>query len=396
LSVISETDLLIIGAGPFGLAIAAQASHAGINHLIVGQPMEFWRKHMPKGMYLRSACDWHLDVQNKHTIERFLETQGKTSHDVEPLSLDFYLSYVDWFQQQKNIQPRAVYIQRLDHSSTTNSFVATTAGGDTIQARRVVLAPGFKHFTNIADELRSRLPAGRFLHTCEFTDFSKSAGLRYLIIGGRQSAYEWAALLIEAGAAAVHLSHRHASPTFAEADWSWVNTAVDDMVENPNWFRNLSPAEKDAIAHRLWAEGRLKLEPWLGPRVQNERVHVWPHTELSSYREQENGDLAVELTNGETVVVDQIILATGYKVNIANLPLLASGNILAGLKTRNGFPELDDHFETSVPGLFITSMPAGQDFGPFFGFTVAVRASAQLICDRLSNAPTNKLRQTGA
>jgi hypothetical protein len=43
---------------------------------------------------------------------------------------------------------------------------------------------------------------------------------------------------------------------------------------------------------------------------------------------------------------------------------------------------LDDHFQTSIPGLFITSMPATQDFGPFFSFTVAVRASAQLICEK--------------
>jgi hypothetical protein len=66
------------------LAIAAQAAHAGIEHLIVGKPMEFWRRNMPKGMYLRSACDWHLDPQNRATIEKFLETQGKTSDDVEP------------------------------------------------------------------------------------------------------------------------------------------------------------------------------------------------------------------------------------------------------------------------------------------------------------------------
>jgi len=72
------------------------------------------------------------------------------------------------------------------------------------------------------------------------------------------------------------------------------------------------------------------------------------------------------LSNGETVLVDQIILATGYKVNIARLPFLATGNILDALAIRNGFPELDDHFESSVPGLFITSMPATQDFGPFF------------------------------
>ena len=376
-----ETDLLILGAGPFGLAIAAQAAHSGIEHLIVGKPMEFWRRHMPQGMYLRSACDWHLDVQNRATIDRFLETQGKTSHDVEPLSLDFYLSYVDWFQQQKNIQPLPVYIQQLDHSS--NSFIATTADGDTIHARRVVLAPGFKHFTNVPDELKNRLPAGRFVHTCDFSDFSKSGDRRYLIIGGRQSAYEWAALLVEAGAAVVHIAHRHKSPTFEEADWSWVNTLVDSTPENPSWYRNLSQQEKDEVAHRLWAEGRLKLEPWLAPRVKNDRVHVWPRAEVVSCREQADGALQVELTNGQTVVVDQIVLATGYKVNIAQLPVLAAGNILAVLKTRNGFPELDDHFETSIPGLFITSMPAAQDFGPFFGFTVAVRASAQLICDAL-------------
>ena len=31
-----EIDLLIIGAGPFGLAVAAQASQLGIEHIIAG------------------------------------------------------------------------------------------------------------------------------------------------------------------------------------------------------------------------------------------------------------------------------------------------------------------------------------------------------------------------
>ena len=100
-----DTEVLIVGAGPFGLAIAALASEKQIEHTIVGRPMEFWRRHMPQGMYLRSACDWHLDPLNVDTIERFVELQGKTTKDVEPLSLDFYLSYVDWFQVQKQIRP---------------------------------------------------------------------------------------------------------------------------------------------------------------------------------------------------------------------------------------------------------------------------------------------------
>ena len=377
-----ETDLLVIGAGPFGLAVAAQASHLGIEHLVVGRPMEFWRKSMPAGMYLRSACDWHLDPAGIHTIEKFLEERGQTAKDVEPLSLEFYLSYAEWFQKQKRITTLPLQIERLEVAD--DGFTAITAAGDTIHARNVVIAPGFTHFTNIPAELKSRLPAGRFIHTCDFVDFSAARDRRYLIIGGRQSAFEWAALLVEAGARAVYITHRHDSPAFAEADWSWVSPLVDAIGDNPNWFRRLSQAEKDDVNHRLWAEGRLKVEPWLEVRLNNGRVRVLPRTEVVECVEND-GELRTTLSNGETITCDQIILATGYKVDITRLPILAAGNILDRLETRNGFPVLDDHFQTSIKGLFITSMPATQDFGPFFGFTIAVRVSAKLICDAVVN-----------
>ena len=377
-----ETDLLVIGAGPFGLAVAAQASHSGIEHLVVGRPMEFWRKSMPAGMYLRSACDWHLDPAGIHTIEKFLEERGQTAKDVEPLSLEFYLSYAEWFQKQKRITTLPLQIERLEVAD--DGFTAITAAGDTIHARNVVIAPGFTHFTNIPAELKSRLPAGRFIHTCDFVDFSAARDQRYLIIGGRQSAFEWAALLVEAGARAVYITHRHDSPAFAEADWSWVSPLVDAIGDNPNWFRRLSQAEKDDVNHRLWAEGRLKVEPWLEARLNNDRVRVLPRTEVVECVEND-GELRTTLTNGETITCDEIILATGYKVDITRLPILAAGNILDRLETRNGFPVLDDHFQTSIKGLFITSMPATQDFGPFFGFTIAVRVSAKLICDAVAN-----------
>src|SRR6185369_3181534 len=213
------------------------------------------------------------------------------------------------------------------------------------------------------------LPVGSFEHTAEFVDFSDARNKRFLIVGGRQSAFEWAALLLEAGAAAVHVSHRHASPAFTAADWSWVNPIVDNIAADPTWFRRLSQTEKDEVNRRLWAEGRLKVEPWLESRLNDQRVKVSPQTQIESCSE----DLEVTLTNGATFNVDKIILAAGYKVDITRLPYLAAGNLLARLETRNNFPVLDDHFETSVPGLFITSMPATQDFGPFFGFTISAR-----------------------
>jgi hypothetical protein len=88
----------------------------------------------------------------------------------------------------------------------------------------------------------------------------------------------------------------------------------------------------------------------------------------------------VTLSNGETITCDHNHHPTPNKHQITRLPILAAGNILNQLEMRNGFPILDEHFQTSIKGLFITSMPATQDFGPFFAFTISVRVSAQLIC----------------
>src|SRR5271163_2582478 len=48
------SEVLIIGAGPYGLSISTHLRGRGIDHVIVGRPMDTWRVHMPAGMYLKS------------------------------------------------------------------------------------------------------------------------------------------------------------------------------------------------------------------------------------------------------------------------------------------------------------------------------------------------------
>ena len=65
------TDVLVIGAGPYGLSAAHAARRLGLSVTVLGRPMSFWREHMPAGMYLRSGPDWHLDVAHELTFEAF-------------------------------------------------------------------------------------------------------------------------------------------------------------------------------------------------------------------------------------------------------------------------------------------------------------------------------------
>ena len=66
-----------------------------------------------------------------------------------------------------------------------------------------VAAPGIAHFTHTPEW------ASEGEHTCDLVDFDGFSGARVLIVGGRQSAYEWAALLSEHGAEHIDVVHRH-------------------------------------------------------------------------------------------------------------------------------------------------------------------------------------------
>jgi thioredoxin reductase len=112
--------------------------------------------------------------------------------------------------------------------------------------------------------------------------------------------------------------------------------------------------------------------------VHRDGVQVWPHTHLIT-SETYGDEIVLRFEDSLTVTVDQVALATGYQTDLNRVPFLAQGNVLSKLQTRNGYPVLDEHFQTNLAGLFITSLPSTQDFGPFFGFTVGVRAAAHLI-----------------
>lgn len=370
-----STDLLIVGAGPFGLALSAYAQHHGIRHQVVGVPMGFWRDNMPEGMLLRSTCDWSLDPLGVHSIDAYLETLGKPCREVEPLSRNFYLDYADWFQREKALSSANEVVVSLE--SDSDGLVALTDDGSRIRSRAVVLALGFANFAHVPAELAPMFPAGRQHHTCNLVDFAALEGRRVLIIGGRQSAFEWTALIREAGAESIDVCYRHDTPLFETSDWNWVNAIVDNLSDDPGWYRRLSPSEKEQLNRRFWEEGRLKLEPWLAGRVDHPNVRLHPRTNVRGTNVTDTG-IALQLDNEESFTVDEVIFATGYRVDLGRVPFL-SDQLLSRLQMQDGFPVLGLDFQTNVPGLYLTSLAATRDFGAFLAFTVSVRAQANII-----------------
>jgi thioredoxin reductase len=380
-----HVPLLVIGAGPYGLSTAAHAKRHGIDTLLVGDPMGFWRRHMPERMLLRSGTDWHLDADGIDTFEAFLSQRSIDPAGVPPVPVKTFLDYADWFCVQSDIRPRPTLVTHLD--KVDGRFTVSFEGGQRLTADAVVAAPGLAQFPAIPEWVPASLPERCWSHTSASVQFAHLRDARVLIVGGRQSAYEWAALLAEAGAAALYVVHRHDSPSFQTSHWEFVDELLGNTIRVPGWFRRLPAAERDTITQRFWAEGRLKLEPWLTVRLPDNVVQRRPGTSVAACRELTSGEIEATLSTGEGLIVDHVLLATGYKPNLANIDYLRP--LLDRIETADGFPVLDEHFQTSVAGLYMPGFLATRDFGPFFGFVRGCPAAATLIVAALSDV--NKL-----
>ncbi|HKR50480.1 MAG TPA: hypothetical protein VJT72_13075 [Pseudonocardiaceae bacterium] len=56
---------------------------------------------------------------------------------------------------------------------------------------------------------------------------------------------------------------------------------------------------------------------------------------------------------------------------------------MASIRVHEGFPLLDKHFQSTLPGLYFTNKFAVRDFGHFFDFTAGARVSARIIAVRV-------------
>ena len=372
----TRTDLLVIGAGPYAYAAAAYAQDRGIDTTVVGIPMSFWRDRMPQDMYLRSGTDWYLDASREHTFEAFFEDRGLDRAENDPIPISVFLDHTDWFAERKGIRPDPRLV--ADLTKPDGTFLAAMADGTTIEADKVLAAPGVGYFAQLPD-WHARVPERHRSHTVDRVTFDDLSGARVAVIGGRQSAYEWAALLCDHGAERVDVVHRHPTPAFARVSWRFVDPHIDQTLAHRGWWRGLSDAERAGIARQFWEVGRLTLEHWLVPRLRPDVVHSHPESAVTDVAGE--GPVALVLSDGSELAVDHVVFASGYRPDVAQVPYLAG--VLGQLRATDGFPDLSEGFETSLAGLYTVGFLATRDFGPFYGFTKGCPSAAKLAVDEM-------------
>ena len=367
-----RTDLLVIGAGPYAYSAAAFARDNGIDTRVVGHLMSFWRDHMPADMYLRSGPDWHLDAGGEHTFAAYFDDRGLRPGECDPIPIGVFLDYTDWFRRCKGFDVDQRLVTGL--STVDGGFAATMDDGSTIVADTVLAAPGIRHFVNLP-AWYAEVPPERRGHTSDIVRFDEFAGARVVVIGGRQSAYEWAALLCDHGAERVDVVHRHAVPSFAKVSWSFVGACIDSTLAQRGWWRQLPAEQQRAIAANFWQVGRLTLEPWLVPRMTPGVVTRHPGTEVTAVAAGDAG-VTLTLSDGTALAADHVVFASGYRADLSGVPYLAG--VLDRVSVTDGFPDLTEGFETSLAGLYVTGFAATRDFGPFYGFTAGCPSSARI------------------
>src|SRR5258707_8705122 len=159
--------------------------------------MGFWRRNMPKGMKLRSP--WrasHIaDPANKYSLDVY--TAEKGLRQTENFPLDEFVRYGEWFQSKVAPDLDRRKVTRVE--AAANGFRLKLSDGETVEAKRVVIAMGLRNQEFKPAELEG-LPSELVSHSAEHADLAVFRGKRVAVVGRGQSALESAVLLSEGGA----------------------------------------------------------------------------------------------------------------------------------------------------------------------------------------------------
>jgi cation diffusion facilitator CzcD-associated flavoprotein CzcO len=391
----TSTDIAVIGAGPYGLSVAAHLNAAGLDVRAFGKTMHFWRNRMPDGMVLKSE-GFASNFSHPHhalTLEAFCASRKLPYQRTGlPIPLQTYCDYGHEFQQRfvPNLDQR--WVTSLDRRN--GRFELRVGDSDVVTARRVVLAPGIGSFQYIPCELDGIL-GPRCLHSTEVKDLSPYIGKKVLVIGGGASGVELAGLLSQNGAK-VTVATRQPRVAFCGPPQ---RRTVLERIQAPEsglgtGWRSLACVAAPMVFYRMPQSFRhLVVRKHLGPapgwtsRAEVERnvTVLLDANPEHAYMRGDHPAVTFRVNNRaqQTIDADYVISATGFRVDVRRMEFI-SPRIMDKIAMEDRTAALSPHFETSVPGLFMVGVTAANAFGPLLRFVYGTDFAARRLSGALA------------
>ena len=349
-------DVAIIGSGPYGLSLAAYLHKKKVDVAIFGKPMGTWRHQMPSSMCLKSegfaSNLYHPD--GLFTLEDFCGANGiEYAHKGVPVRLTTFSAYGLAFQRQ--FVPFLNDNLVVDLKRDASGFHLTLENGDTVDARRVVIAAGISHFKYLPPVL-AELPSRFVSHSSSYHSLEHFKERDVVVVGAGSSAIDVAVTLHDAGARPQLISRRSSIPFHGKAP---LKRPLMTRIKAP--WSGLGPSWRSRIAcdfpwvfHLMPLEFRSKVvRKHLGPAAgwfTRDKIvnHVPLHMNTSLVgAEVRDEKVHLQLRDANNVckelIADHVIAGTGYKMDIRRLPFL-SGDLFNEIQLEESSPRSLEEF----------------------------------------------------
>lgn len=386
-----NVDTVIIGAGPYGLSIAAHLSKSSLTFRIFGSPMQSWRSHMPKGMLLKSDgfASSLYDPDSSFTLRHYCDEMNLPYDDVgTPVPLEVFSAY--GLEFQKRLVPTLDQTDVTSVSRTSEGFELETADGQIVHAHTVIVATGITHFSYLPPFLVD-LPVSHVSHSSQHHDLSSLRGKTVVVLGAGASAVDIAAILHEEGAQVQLVARRQeiAFHTKTKEPRPLLQRLRRPRSGLGIGWRSRLCTDAPLLFHVMPQKFRFRtvrnvLGPAPGWFVRDKVVGKFPlHLGCKIQSASiEDGKVHLKIVekdgSNSELVVDHVISATGYQISISRMGFLDEA-LRRLIHQVEDTPVLSSHFETSVPGLYMVGLASANSFGPLARFAYGARFTAKRI-----------------
>ncbi len=387
-----DSDVAIVGSGPYALSVAAHLRALGVEFRIFGPALKFWRDQAP-GRLLKTAAE-AMSFSVPEGAPSFVDwCSANQGEDADPRSMSSYANYALAMQRRFVPELEPAEVTRVSYAGG-GALELRLAHGERLTARRVVFATGLAHMASVPEVL-AHLPPELLAHTADVRDYAAYRGLDVAVIGGGASAIE-AGIAVHAAGGSPDVLVRKPAVTFDERPRP-ARTPFERLRRPSSVFgyglrgralqaapfalRLVPPSRRAQIV-----ESRLAASAawWSEERVAD-KVPVCTGTEvLAAERIGDRVRLHLRTPSGEcSTDVDRVIAGTGYTADVDRLAFL-DDELRQRIRRVGRAPALSPGFQSSLESAFFVGPIAAASCGPVFRFVAGARSAGPALALHLA------------